>query len=138
MTFASSRIGWEGKAQRSFLIGNFCAKWHGNSRAKAAGIECQQPRGVWIVGIFQLKPCASARFGGFSPKENMLRLRVILVGFMVVGSLSAQEISDAAKVEFFSQKIFPILKENWFKCHGVNAKLKGASHHQSRVVAQGR
>ncbi len=67
----------------------------------------------------------------------MLRLRVILVGLMVVGSLSAQEISDAAKVEFFSQKIFPILKENCFKCHGAKVKLKGTSHHQSRGAAQG-
>ena len=62
----------------------------------------------------------------------------MFMGVLLPGALSAQEISDAPKAEFFIQKIFPILKENWFKCHGAKAKLKGASHHQSRVVAQGR
>ena len=62
-------------------------------------------------------------------------------GFAVELAESAEEaikMMAAPKAEFFIQKIFPILKENWFKCHGVKAKLKGASHHQSRVVAQGR
>ena len=62
----------------------------------------------------------------------------MFMGVLLAGALSAQEISDALKAEFFSQKIFPILKENWFKWHGAKAKLKGALHHQSRVVAQGR
>ena len=64
----------------------------------------------------------------------------MFMGVLLAGALSAQEISDAAKVEFFSQKIFPILKENCFNCHGAKAKakLKGASHHQSRGAAQGR
>jgi hypothetical protein len=48
-------------------------------------------------------------------------------------ALSAQEISDAAKVEFFSQKIFPILKENCFKCHGAKEKLKGDFRITSRA-----
>jgi hypothetical protein len=121
------------KSTTVFFDRKFLRKMAWPQQGKGGGNRIPATRGIWIAGIFQLKPYASVRFGGFSPKENMLRLRVILVG-----SLSAQEISDAAKVEFFSQKIFPILKENWFKCHGVKAKLKGASHHQSRVVAQGR
>ena len=52
---------------------------------------------------------------------------------MVGAPLAAQEISDAAKVEFFSQKIFPILKENCFKCHGAKEKLKGGFRITSRV-----
>ena len=62
----------------------------------------------------------------------------MFMGVLLPGALSAEEISDAPKAGFFSQNFFPILKENWFKCHGAKAKLKGASHHQSRVVAQGR
>ena len=38
---------------------------------------------------------------------------------------SAAELSDAAKVEFFDNKIYPILKAECFKCHGAREKLKG-------------
>ena len=38
---------------------------------------------------------------------------------------SAAELSDAAKVEFFDNKILPILKAQCFKCHGAREKLKG-------------
>ena len=31
---------------------------------------------------------------------------------------------DSAKVEFFTRQIFPLLKENCFKCHGGGEKLK--------------
>ena len=39
--------------------------------------------------------------------------------------ISAQELSDAAKVQFFDQKVLGILKENCFKCHGAEKRLKG-------------
>ena len=35
------------------------------------------------------------------------------------------ELSDAAKVEFFDSKIYPILKAECFKCHGARENLKG-------------
>ena len=38
---------------------------------------------------------------------------------------SAAELSGAAKVEFFDNKIYPILKAQCFKCHGAKEKLKG-------------
>ena len=46
--------------------------------------------------------------------------------------LSAQELSDAAKVEFFDQKVYAILKDNCFKCHGEEKKLKGQFRLTSR------
>ena len=46
--------------------------------------------------------------------------------------LSAQELSDAAKVEFFDQKVYAILKDNCFKCHGGEKKLKGQFRLTSR------
>ena len=46
--------------------------------------------------------------------------------------LSAQELSDAAKVEFFDQKVYAILKDNCFKCHGEEKKLKGQFRITSR------
>ena len=33
--------------------------------------------------------------------------------------------SDAAKVEYFDNKIYPILKDNCFKCHGGRERIKG-------------
>ena len=48
-------------------------------------------------------------------------------------ALSAQELSDAAKVEFFDQQVFAILKENCFKCHGAEKKLKGNFRITSRA-----
>ena len=51
---------------------------------------------------------------------------VILLGCLGMGfSGLAAELSDAAKVEFFDSKVFPVLKENCFKCHGAREKLKG-------------
>ena len=51
---------------------------------------------------------------------------VIVLGCLVMGlSGLAAELSDAAKVEFFDNKVFPVLKENCFKCHGAREKLKG-------------
>ena len=38
---------------------------------------------------------------------------------------SGAELSDAAKVEYFDNKIYPILKENCFKCHGGRERIKG-------------
>ncbi len=63
----------------------------------------------------------------------MARHQVFLAGLIVCSSVAAQELSDAAKVEFFSQKIFPILKENCFKCHGEKEKLKGEFRITSRA-----
>ena len=49
-----------------------------------------------------------------------------LIGaLMLPGALSAQELSDAAKITFFDKEIYPVLKENCFKCHGEEKKLKG-------------
>ena len=45
----------------------------------------------------------------------------------------AAELSDAAKVEFFDNKISPILKESCFKCHGAKEKLKGKFRVTSRA-----
>ena len=49
----------------------------------------------------------------------------ILLGVFLCGALflRAQDLADAAKVEFFDQKVYSILKENCFKCHGVEKKL---------------
>jgi len=56
----------------------------------------------------------------------MNRWKQILMGALALPvALSAQELSDAAKVEFFDQKVFAILKENCFKCHGEQKRLKG-------------
>ena len=57
----------------------------------------------------------------------------VLVGvLMLPGALSAQELSDAAKITFFDKEVYPILKENCFKCHGAKAKLKGKFRITSR------
>ena len=46
-------------------------------------------------------------------KEPMNRWKQILMGALALPvALSAQELSDAAKVEFFDQKVYGILKEN--------------------------
>ena len=50
---------------------------------------------------------------------------VVLVTFGFTGAVFGAELSDAAKVEFFDDKVFPVLKENCFKCHGAREKLKG-------------
>jgi hypothetical protein len=50
---------------------------------------------------------------------------VVLVTFRFTGAVFGAELSDAAKVEFFDDKVFPVLKENCFKCHGAREKLKG-------------
>ena len=51
---------------------------------------------------------------------------VIALGCLVMGLVgSAAELSDAAKVEFFDNKIYPVLKANCFKCHGAKQELKG-------------
>ena len=44
----------------------------------------------------------------------------------------AVELSDAAKVGFFDKKIYPILKENCFKCHGARERIKGKLRLTSR------
>ena len=50
----------------------------------------------------------------------MIYRYLIFVGAALLpGMLSAQELSDAAKVEFFDKKVYAILKENCFKCHAV-------------------
>ena len=49
----------------------------------------------------------------------------MLVTFGFTGTVFGAELSDAAKVEFFDDKVFPVLKENCFKCHGAREKLKG-------------
>ncbi|HIL24525.1 MAG TPA: hypothetical protein EYG19_03905, partial [Verrucomicrobia bacterium] len=66
--------------------------------------------------------------------DSMKYWRQFIVSMLALPMvLAAQEISDAAKVEFFSQKIFPILKENCFKCHGAKTKLKGGFRITSRA-----
>jgi len=56
-----------------------------------------------------------------------------LIGaLMLPGALPAQELSDAATITFFDKEVYPILKENCFKCHGAKAKLKGKFRITSR------
>ena len=56
----------------------------------------------------------------------MKRRMMIIAGLWVgINLISAQELSDAAKVQFFDQKVLGILKENCFKCHGAEKRLKG-------------
>ena len=51
---------------------------------------------------------------------------VLALGCLALGvGGSAAELSDAAKVEFFDNKILPILKAQCFKCHGAKQELKG-------------
>jgi mono/diheme cytochrome c family protein len=51
---------------------------------------------------------------------------VLALGCLALGvGGSVAELSDAAKVEFFDNKIYPILKAQCFKCHGAKEKLKG-------------
>ena len=51
---------------------------------------------------------------------------VLALGCLALGvGGSAAELSGAAKVEFFDNKIYPILKAECFKCHGAREKLKG-------------
>ena len=52
---------------------------------------------------------------------------------MLPEALPAQDLSDAAKVEFFDKKVYAILKENCFKCHGEQKKLKGHFRLTSRA-----
>ena len=47
---------------------------------------------------------------------------IILAWFSPV---RAQELSDAAKIQFFDQKVLGVLKENCFNCHGAEKRLKG-------------
>ncbi len=50
----------------------------------------------------------------------------VLVGVLMLPVvLLAQEFSDAAKITFFDQKVLAVLKQNCFKCHGEEKKLKG-------------
>jgi len=57
-----------------------------------------------------------------------------LVGLLALPGLAlAQELSDAAKVTFFDKKVYSILKENCFKCHGSEEKLKGHFRITSRA-----
>ena len=59
-------------------------------------------------------------------KELNLIGKHLLIGvLMLPGALLAQELSDAAKVQFFDQKVLGVLKQNCFKCHGEEKKLKG-------------
>ena len=56
----------------------------------------------------------------------MKRRMMIIAGLWAgIQLISAQELSDAAKVQFFDQKVLGILKENCFKCHGAEKRLKG-------------
>ena len=51
---------------------------------------------------------------------------VLALGCLALGvGGSAAELSAAAKIEFFDNKIYPILKAQCFKCHGAKEKLKG-------------
>jgi len=60
--------------------------------------------------------------------------KLVLVGvLMLPEALPAQDLSDAAKVEFFDKKVYAILKENCFKCHGEQKKLKGHFRLTSRA-----
>ena len=62
----------------------------------------------------------------------MIHRYLFFAGVILAGTLSAQELSDAAKVEFFDQKVYAILKDNCFKCHGGEKKLKGQFRLTSR------
>ena len=55
----------------------------------------------------------------------MTHRHFIFAGVLIAVGMSAQELSDAARVQFFDQKVLNILKQNCFKCHGEEKKLKG-------------
>ena len=55
----------------------------------------------------------------------MTHRHLIFAGVLIAVGMSAQELSDAARVQFFDQKVLNILKQNCFKCHGEEKKLKG-------------
>ena len=58
--------------------------------------------------------------------QAMTRRMIIMAGLWAgINLISAQELSDAAKVQFFDQKVIGILKESCFKCHGAEKRLKG-------------
>ena len=61
----------------------------------------------------------------FSRNRRFFGSFVALATFGFVGTVFGAELSDAAKIEFFDSKVFPVLKENCFKCHGAREKLKG-------------
>ena len=63
----------------------------------------------------------------------MTRLHFIIASLLLAGPVAAQELSDAAKVQFFDQKVLAILKENCFKCHGSEKRLKGHFRITSRA-----
>ena len=50
---------------------------------------------------------------------------VALVTLGFAWSLAGAELSDGAKVEFFNNEIYPILKDNCYKCHGARERIKG-------------
>ena len=67
---------------------------------------------------------------------KMNKLKTLALGTLGVLILetpaTGAELSDAAKVEYFDNKIYPILKENCFKCHGGQERLKGEFRLTSR------
>ena len=61
----------------------------------------------------------------FSRNRQFFGSFLALATFGFAGTVFGAELSDAAKIEFFDSKVFPVLKENCFKCHGAREKLKG-------------
>ena len=71
-------------------------------------------------------------------RTNMSLLNTTLAGLALAVGLSqpliaAVALSDPAKADFFAQQIYPILKENCFKCHGGAEKLKSNFRITSRA-----
>ena len=68
-------------------------------------------------------------------RSNLLLLGTLLLAMAWSGSGVgvAQELSDAAKLEFFDSQIFGILKERCFSCHGGKRALKGSFRVTSRA-----
>ena len=56
------------------------------------------------------------------PSRLLTITGIILAWF---SPIRAQELSDAAKIQFFDQKVLGVLKENCFNCHGAEKRLKG-------------
>ncbi len=65
-------------------------------------------------------------------KQRGIGIGCLLAGLAFTFEGQAAELSGAAKAEFFDKKVYPILKENCFKCHGARERLKGKLRLTSR------
>ena len=63
----------------------------------------------------------------------MLRVYMLALAWSVPALAVAQELTDAAKLEFFDRQVYGILKDRCFSCHGGKRALKGNFRITSRV-----